>query len=218
MKDIKWAGKLLSYRHTLSWFVTLYGSDGINLLRLAAERQSWKVAKAILVSFWHWHHHRALAASPVVVKAMVSLVRFGCRPGRLVDYLYREGNDGANLLIKFTHLADRIPDRFSSRDSLMRHFLKHRDGVSASSPEGYLQIAREAVGDPSAKIFLAYHRVNGRRFPRLCYFKSGKNGKRRLFTAANPGGFFSTCFSARRKSIRAFLHENKNITSVLPLW
>ncbi len=210
MKDIKWAGKLLSYRHTLSWFVTMYGSDGINLLRLAAERQSWKVAKAILVSFWHWHRRRALAASPAVVKAMVNLVSFGCRPGRLIDYLYKEGDDGALLLIKLAHVVGSSPQRFSSKESLLRHFTKH--GHGSSSQAAYLEKAKEVFYGRLARTFLAYHTVAGRRYPRLCRFGAGGQ-----FVSVNAAGYFSTYFRSNKKSVRAFMAEKESISSAFLL-
>lgn len=206
MKDIRWTKNLLAYRHIVSWLIVSYGGDGITLINLAAEAQSWVVARALLACLCRWHRRGALTASPETVKAMICFIRAGGKPGRLLDYLYREGDGGALLLIKCAHLAGKEASHFSSGKSLRLHHAKHGSGISEAE---YLERARSLESDHSTKTFLAYHVIAGRCWPRVCRFSYG----RRLFVAINASGHISTCFTVK-KSLRAFL-ENENIASVL---
>lgn len=205
MRDVRWASKLLAYKHTLSWFVSSYKTDGVSLLKLAAERQSWKVAKALLVAIWRWHRQSAMAASPEAISAMVSLIEFGVRPGRVLNYLHEAGDEGAGLIIRFAPLIGLTPSHFASERSLESHFRKHG---GAATVEGYLGLASETVSNPSARLFLAYHLIHGWPFPRMCFFAPGKQ----MFVSVNGGGCFSTCFHIKKSTLRSLLSDKQNIT------
>ena len=213
--DISPVRGLLAFEDTIEWFLRYYCEEGALLLRTITIRFGGKKAQSInrafLVSTRHWAKRGSRCASRKVVGEIARLVNCNCPPGRILDYLQREGNAGADLIASVGFLIEIRPDKFSSKRSLISHSDKHGEAVSAGCSEDYLMKASAAVKSPHAKRFLAYHVVRGRKLPRLCCLV--KDG----FVAINGRATISTFFDPG-KPTKSFILEKNTLACVLPLW